>query len=240
MLIGILSCFIIACEDTKKTSVKKNDTISVDTSIVKEKNDSIEISKNIKEDLNVIEYPKITQENVISFLTEYGANNPETKVRINTLHGAIEIELFKDTPLHRANFIYLVKQGYFNNTFFYRIVQNFIIQGGNSDNKTTSIKRRAIGQHYFLPAEISTKRIHKYGTISGAKEYRKNLDKKSVPFEFFIFLGPLEHTRHLNGEYTIFGKVIKGMDVVETIANLPADTGDWPLVNVYITAELFE
>jgi len=247
VLLGFLFCIVLACEDTKKASVKKNTKTPKDSSYVKESNDSTKTKPDIKDVSNlkdekgeIIDYPKITQENVIAFLTEYGANNPETKVRINTMHGNIDLELFEDTPLHRANFIFLVKQGYFNNTFFHRVVPNFIIQGGNSDNKSTSEKRKDIGQKYFLPSEISSSRIHQYGTISGAKEYRDNPDKMSAPFEFFIFLGPLESTGHLNGDYTIFGKVAKGMDVVKKIANLPADKGDWPLVNVYISAEIIE
>ncbi len=237
MLFGLILFVFLACEDTKKASVRKESIPNIDSSSITEKKDSISTTINTEEKKT---YTKITQENCVSFLTEYGVNNPETKVRISTLHGDIDIQLFKDTPLHRANFIYMVKQKYFNNTYFHRIVPNFIIQGGNSDNKSTSKKRRIIGRNYFLPSEITTKRIHKYGTISGAKEYRDNPDKMSAPFEFFIFLGPLKHTGHLNGDYTIFGEVTKGMDVVETIANLPADNGDWPLVNVYITAEILE
>jgi len=185
-----------------------------------------------------IAYPKITNENVVDFLTEYGIENPETKVLVSTQYGDIEIELFKDTPLHRANFIYLVKQKYFNGTFFHRVVSNFIIQGGNSDLRSTPKKRAEIGINYLLPAELENGRKHTYGTISGAKEYRENPDKKSAPFEFFIFLGPQTSTGHLNGNYTIFGNVTKGMEIVEKIANLPADQGDWPLQNVYIEAEV--
>lgn len=183
-----------------------------------------------------IQYPLITQENVVDFLIEYGKNNPETGVRISTTYGEIDIQLFEDTPLHRANFIYLVKQKYFDDTFFHRVVPNFIIQGGNSDNVNTSKKRNKIGPNYLLPAELSNGRKHTYGTVSGAKEYRENPDKQTAPFEFFIFLGPDKHTGHLNGNYTIFGKVLKGMDVVEEIANLPSDEGDWPLLNVFIKA----
>src|SRR5690606_5429746 len=87
--------------------------------------------ENGKNDLT--EYPEITDENVVSFLTEYGEKNPETQVLISTRFGEIEIELFKDTPLHRANFVYLVKQHYFDETFFHRVVPNFSIQAGNSD-----------------------------------------------------------------------------------------------------------
>ena len=232
------------CEDTKKVSssevidnVEESskelviDSVAIESDISSDKKESVEES-NL--------YPKITNENVISFFSEYGIKNPETKVKISTFHGDIIIQLYQDTPIHRANFIYLVKQGYFENTFFYRIVPNFIIQGGNSDNKDTPKKRSVIGNDYLLPSEVISGRNHRYGTVSGAKEYRKNPDKKSFPFEFFIFLGPIKHTKHLNGDYTIFGKVIKGMDVVEKIANLPADNGEWPLDNVYISAEVID
>lgn len=185
-------------------------------------------------------FPRITQENVVTFLTEYGKNNRETQVKITTQYGAIIIQLYNDTPLHRANFIYLVKQRYFDDTFFHRVVPNFIIQGGNSDHVKTSKKRNKLGPSYLLPAELNNGRIHTYGTISGAKEYRENPDKQTAPFEFFIFLGPDKNAAHLNGNYTIFGKVIQGMEVVEKIAKLPADEGEWPKQNVFIKAEILE
>jgi len=220
----------LSCEDTKKASTKKEDISPITEKISTPKNKKSELKK----------YSKITQENVIDFLTEYGKENPETKVRISTLQGDIDIKLFKDTPLHRANFIYLVKQDYFNETFFHRLVPNFIIQAGSSDNKSTSKKRNSIGDEYRIPYEKGKGRIHQKGTLSGAKYYRKNPDNMTVPFEFFIFLGPKSSTRHLNGKYTIFGKVTKGMDVVNTIANLPTDEGEWPIDNVYIKVEIID
>ena len=60
------------------------------------------------------------------------------------------------------------------------------------------------------------------------------------PFEFFIFLGPQKSTRHLNGNYTIFGEVTKGMDIVEKIADVEHDDQDWPLINVTLTAEIIK
>ncbi len=101
-------------------------------------------------------------------------------------------------------------------------------------------KRKKIGNSYRLPYEKGTGQIHTYGTVSGAKEYRENPDNMSAPFEFFIFLGKQSQTKHLNGNYTVFGKVIKGMDVVKKISELPADEGDWPLYNVYIKAKVIE
>jgi len=187
---------------------------------------------------NAEKLPVLTPDNVVELLTEFGKQHPENKVRIKTRFGEISIELFDETPLHRANFLYLTQQDYFTETFFHRIVPNFIIQGGNSDLRSTPKKRKSIGPNYLLPAEINPNRIHTYGTISGAKEYRENPDKLSAPYEFFIFCGPDISGRHLNGNYTIFGQVTQGMDVVETIANLPADEGEWPKSNVYIEVSI--
>ena len=233
ILVGFV-CFG-SCEDKKKPSEEKIETST------ENKKDSVAVN-TLEDKTEPVkkEFPKITNENVVAFLTQYGNDNPETKVRISTQFGEIDIELTKDTPLHRANFVYLVKQGYFDETFFHRAVPNFIIQGGNSDLTSTPEKRSKIGKDYIIPAEIVPGRVHKYGTVSGAKEYRENPDKNSAPFEFFIFLGPLSSTSHLNGSYTVFGNVTKGMDVVEKIAKLPTDDGEWPLQNIYIEAKVLE
>ena len=227
-------CFISACEDSKKESDAKTEAT---TNTESDKVTSKGAEQTNPSDTSKQEY-RITDDNVVEFLTEYGKDNPETRVRVTTQYGEIDIELYEDTPLHRANFVYLVKQGYFNGTFFHRVVPNFIIQGGNSDNPEIYRKRRALGKKYLVPAELENGRKHVYGTISGAKDYRENPEKKSVPFEFFIFLGEPKHTGHLNGNYTIFARVTKGMNVVEKIANLPADEGEWPLQNVFIEATI--
>lgn len=228
ILFALLSlAVIISCEDTKKTSTS-NEKIKPETEVIK-----------LADTIIAEAFPKLTKENAVDFLTVYGKENPETKVKISTQHGEIIIELYEDTPIHRANFIYLVKREVFDNSFFHRVVPNFIIQGGNSDTRLTTKKRYKIGKDYLLPAEI--KRNHTYGSVSGAKEYRENPDKQTFPFEFFIFLGPQTSTGHLNGNYTIFGNVIQGMDVVEKIAQLPTDPdGDWPTHNVFIQAEVIE
>lgn len=224
--------FFGSCEDKKKASQTETE---IENEIKTEGEKKIESKKEETQN-----FPEITNENAVSFLTEYGEKNPETKVLITTRFGDIEIELYKDTPLHRANFIYLVKQHYFDETFFHRVVPNFIIQAGNSDLTSTQKKRAELGKEYLLPAEIIPGRVHEYGTVSGAKEYRKNPDNRTAPYEFFIFLGPKSSTTHLNGKYTIFGKVTKGMDVVEEISKVKADDGDWPLNNIYISAKVIE
>mgnify|MGYP001576727031 CR=1 FL=1 len=233
LLLCLLIILLFSCEDTKKKTIKvvKNSIENKVDTIVKLK------KKELKPNKPTI---KLTEENAVSFLLAYGKENPENKIRVTTPYGIIDIELYKDTPIHRANIIYLVKQKYFNNTFLHRVVPNFIIQAGSSDLRSTFKKRAAIGNEYRLPYEKGNGRIHSYGTVSGAKEYRKNPDNKTSPFEFFIYLGPRTSNKHLNGNYTIFGKVIDGMDVVKELSELPSDAQDWPLNNIYITAEILK
>lgn len=235
LLLFLILSTLTSCEDTKKTSDEKaNKEVSVTKDSIQTASVKSEVISEEKK-----KYPVITNDNVVEFLTKYGEENPETKVKVKTPYGDIDLELYEDTPLHRANFIYLVKQNYFENTFFHRVVPNFIIQAGNGDHPTMPKKRRIIGKDYLIPAELSNGRKHRYGTVSGSKEYRENPDKRTAPFEFFIFLGEQIHTAHLNGNYTIFAKVTNGMKVVEEIANLPADKDDWPHQNIYITAEVY-
>ena len=231
LLITLLLALLISCEDTKNSK-----TNTLENSFEKQI-DAIELPKLV-ESKPIKSKIKLTEANAVSFLTAYGKENLENKVRVTSPYGIIDIELFKDTPLHRANFIYLVKQKYFDNTFLHRVVPNFIVQAGSSDLKSTFKKRAIIGNDYRIPYEKGNGRTHSYGTVSGAKEYRENPDKKTSPFEFFIYLGPKTSNTHLNGNYTIYGKVIKGMDVVERLSELPSDDEDWPLNNIYIKAEI--
>lgn len=235
-----------SCEDKQKRTKKSNknqtpvETSTFDKSTNKDGKAIIDGNKKNGKANSEPQYPEITNDNVVEFLTQYGKENPENKVLIETELGDIEITLFEDTPIHRANFIYLVKQNYFEETFFHRVLPDFIIQAGNSDLRSTQRKRAELGGKYLLPAEIIPGRIHQYGTVSGAKEYRRNPDHRSAPYEFFIFLGPLSSTSHLNGMYTVFGHVTKGMDVVEAISELERDGEDWPLMNVTLKTSIIE
>ncbi len=172
--------FVYGCEDTKNTSTVKEKTATTDKM---KTNKGDESSSNHISEENNIEYSRIMEKDVVPFFTNYGTKNPETMVKISTRLGDIYLELYEDTPLHRANFIYLVKRGYFSDTFFHRVVPKFIIQGGNSDLPSTNKKRAAIGATYLLPAEINGRNVT-YGSITGAKEYRENPDNKTAPFEF--------------------------------------------------------
>lgn len=184
------------------------------------------------------EGPLIVQEELIPFLTKYGKENPEDKVRISTRFGDIDVELFHDTPLHRAMFILLVKEGYYNNTFFHRVAEGFVIQGGNSDNPETNKKRHYFGD-FLIPSEFDAGHRHVRGSLAAAKYAEQNVSKASSPYEFYIVQDP-DGAPHLNNDHTVFGRVISGMDVVDEINKVETDQSEWPLTNIHIQAEVLE
>ena len=175
---------------------------------------------------------KLTEENAIDFFFNYAKTLKKNRVRITTTMGSFTVELYDNVPYHKANFIYLAKQHYFDSTQFHRVVKDFIIQGGNSDDKRTAKKRGKIGR-YLLPPDAKKGHKHHRGTISMPSSERDNPHKLASPYEFFIVVtNPGSY--HLDGSYTPFGRVVEGMDVVDAINNVPVGDGDWPWQNIYI------
>lgn len=221
----LLFCLLIissfSCQDKKTRVITNNVTESIVKSTL---NDSNKMTTNA----NFL----LTDKNVMHFLLEYGKVNKENTIRLTTDYGTIDILLFENTKFHRANFIMLTKNKYFDNTQFYRVISNFMIQAGNSDDRNTLKKRQAIGK-YLLPNDYDKGYKHDRGMLSMPSKNIENPYKKASPFEFFI-VQQQGGAHHLDGDYTIFGKVINGMDVVDTIADVPTDSSDWPLQNVFI------
>lgn len=214
---------------------KKKDPI---TEIQQPKLPKKEVVKIIKKKALKVKKDSLNAKNVVAFFTEYGKQNLETKVIFKTRLGDITIKLYNDTPIHRANFIFLTKIGYFNTTCFHRVVPDFIAQGGNSENyETAKIRNRY--QSYLLPPEFKKNHKHKRGVIAAAREWENNPEKKSTPFEFY-FIQNKKGEHHLNGEHTVFGEVTKGMNVVDKIIMQKADTDEWPFVDVEIQAEIIK
>lgn len=226
VILSVLFLFL-NCEDKKNTPENRQIPVEETT-----EPPTLSIPEPEPEQIKDTLHPIVTLTNgtVEAFLKEYGQNNPERFVTLETTHGNIELELYTNTPLHRAHFIYLIKTGYVNTTSFHRVVKDFIIQAGNNDRIETSRMRSQMGS-YTLPAEI--KHRHNRGALAAAKEYRENPDDRSSSFEFYIVQSH-NGAHHLNANYTVFGRVISGMDVVDTIAALDTDEGDWPLYNVNI------
>ena len=219
LILIITGCKNLVENTNEKLKIIEDEDINI-------KDEKILPNQNIEEEF------KLTDENVINFLFEYEKNNKENKVRIYTNFGNIDILLFSNTPYHRSNFIYLTKKNYFEGTQFYRVVNDFVIQAGNSDNRKISSKRQRIGK-YLLPNDFNKGHTHKRGMVSMPSSSIDNPYKMASPYEFFI-VQKKDGAHHLDGNYTIFGTVINGMEVVDIIANLPTDERDWPLNNVYI------
>jgi len=208
-----------------------------------EKKEKIKIQiekKNTKKNKILSEDPKVilNDKNVINFFYKFNKQNNYNKVKISTSFGEIIIRLFDETPYHKSNFIYLSKLGYFNNTFFHRVVPNFIIQGGNSDKKETSIKRRLIGK-YLLPVDAKSNIKHTRGIVSMPSSDINNPYKLASPYEFFI-VQKKSGAYHLDGNYTPFGRVIKGMNVVDKINSQPIDKREAPINNIKMKVEIIK
>ncbi|MCH1547468.1 MAG: peptidylprolyl isomerase [Flavobacteriaceae bacterium] len=218
----IILLFILnfSCDDISK----KSKDISK-TNITKSK-------KNINPKKNQEAKFKLTEKNSMEFFLQYDKENKETIVELETDMGLIEITLFKETKFHRSNFIYLAKQNYFKSTQFYRVINNFIIQAGNSDNRKISLKRKSIGK-YLLPVDNNHGFKHSRGMVSMPSSTINNPHKLASPYEFFIVQSK-NGAHFLDGDYTVFGKVTKGMDVVDNIARVETDGLDWPISNIFI------
>ncbi len=218
---SILLFFVAACKDApeKKLPAAPPNVTATDT-----------VSE--PEPIETEEPFKLTEENAIDFFFDYQKDLVENKVKITTNLGTFTVQLFDNVPYHKANFIYLVRQGYFNETQFHRVVKNFIIQGGNSDDLATANKRKAIGR-YLLPPDTRKGHKHHRGTLSIPSSEINNPHMLASPYEFFIVVKD-PGSYHLDGDYTPFGKVISGMDVVDKINGRPVGKGDWPSQNIYI------
>lgn len=183
-------------------------------------------------------WDSLKKHNVEAFFTVYEKKNKETKVLIKTKFGNIKILLYKDTPIHRANFIFLTKIKYFDTTVFYRVAKNFVIQGGNSDDLYTMKQRHKYG-NYLLKPEFRPHRKHKYGALAAARHWEGNPTKLSSPFEFYIVQNR-KGAHHLNNEHTVFGQIISGFSTMEKISKVEVGVDEWPKVDIKMTVEVIE
>jgi len=202
------------------------------------------------------EFPKLDSTNIESFLREYFKENPERKIRVITRVGTLKVKLFDDTPLHTANFLMMTKRNYFTGTEFIRIAPNFVVQGGSNESEMEKVKRILIGS-YTIPSEFNENHIHKKGVISMARAYENNPNKRSSPYYFFFVHGQkfnepqlmaIERDNeivipewkreiykttggapHLDYEHTVFGEIYEGLDVLDKMAAVKTDGGEWPV-----------
>lgn len=251
--IAIFLVLIFAsCEDKETSSKNNQDKLSSKELKEQAKQDSIKRARDSIFELRKKELAKedtetkieknpmfpIAQEELIPTLKKYGNANPENRIRIKTKFGNIDVELYRDTPLHRANFIMLVKNDYFDDTFFHRVAPGFVIQGGNSDNQSTASMRGDVG-NYLIPSEFEAGYKHNYGAFSMAKYAEQNESKASSPFEFFIVMDKTG-AHHLDNDHTVFGRVISGMDVAEKISQVKTGQSEWPINNIEIDIDILK
>lgn len=191
----------------------------------------------------------MTQEKTIKFV-------------IHTDYGDIKGYLFNDTPKHRDNFVKLVNEGWYDGSVFHRVIKDFMIQGGHSASGK-------VDPGYRIPAEFSPNHFHKKGALAAARQPdHVNPEKKSSGSQFYIVQGRVFNeptldqmqkqmekifseeqlkaystvggTPHLDGDYTVFGQVADGFDVIDKIAAVKTKPGDRPVEDVKMTIEIIK
>lgn len=180
-------------------------------------------------------------------------------VRLLVNNDTCVIRLYNETPQHRDNFLKLVKEETYNGTLFHRVIDGFMIQGGDPDSKNakagTLLGEGDLG--YTIPAEFNDSLFHKKGVIAAARD--NNPEKASSASQFYLVQGKkytakeldrleelklkgrkipaaqrsvyetLGGTPFLDQQYTVFGEVVKGIELIDQIAALPTDSNDRPL-----------
>jgi peptidyl-prolyl cis-trans isomerase B (cyclophilin B) len=199
---------------------------------------------------------------VFAMTTLFSQTQKQVKVQITTEYGKMTAVLYNETPLHRDNFVKLVKEGWFNNSPFHRVIKNFMIQGGqNADGR--------LDPGYKVPAEFVAAKYHKKGALAAARQADQvNPEKASSGSQFYIVQGgpvtaqalevsgartgvkytpdqiktytSVGGTPHLDGGYTVFGEVIEGLDVIDKIAAVQTGQGDVPVKPVTMTIKIVE
>ncbi len=155
---------------------------------------------------------------------------------IITTMGTMRVKLYADTPKHRDNFVKLVKEGYYDGILFHRVINEFMIQTGDPLSRDASKMDEwgSGGPDYTIQAEILPQYYHKKGALAAARRGNAaNPMKASSGSQFYIVQDEF-NCLHLDGEYSIFGETIDGLDVIDQIAGVPTDNMDRPLINVKI------
>jgi peptidyl-prolyl cis-trans isomerase B (cyclophilin B) len=255
LLLSLLSCSGSSSEE------KMSDAAPVLT----DKGQGIPANDSMDVRASPIYYASLTNENCEAFLKDWDQNHRDRFVRMKTEWGEIVVELFDDVPLHAANFRYKIHRGYFSPTEMVRIVPEFVVQGGNSEEESAQELRWLIGKH-TLPAEFTSEHLHFRGALAMGRTYQGNPDKRSSSYDFYLVVGrkvtsvelsqlQTEKGRtytadqkkrykntggspHLDGEHTVFGQMISGWEVLDKLASLPTDNSDWPLQRVEVRMNL--
>lgn len=160
----------------------------------------------------------------------------EPEFDIVTTHGTMRVKLYSKTPKHRDNFARLVSEKFYDGIRFHRVIEGFMIQTGDPNSKDTSLVNLwgQGGPGYTIPAEFVNEYWHKKGALAAARKGDMANPKKASSGSQFYIVHDENACLHLDGEYTIFGEIIEGLDVVDEIATVPTDRYDRPYEDVQI------
>lgn len=189
------------------------------------------------------------------------SNSETKKIKVETEFGEMTFELYDSTPLHRDNFVKLANEGFYNNLLFHRVISGFMVQGGdpNSKDATPEMRLGSGGPGYKVDAEIGAP--HFKGTLAAARQGGpSNPEKKSSGSQFYIVQGSkisdiqlnsfessknitysdaqrakykdIGGTPALDMDYTVFGEILTGMEVIDKIATVKTAPGDRPIDDV--------
>jgi len=165
-----------------------------------------------------------------------GPKGKDEVVTIHTSFGDIVLILYDETPHHKENFLKLSKEGFYDGTTFHRVIDGFMIQGGDPNTKDDDKTNDGAGSPgYTVPAEFLQEWTHDQGVIAAAREGDRTNPKKASNGSQFYIVENKEGYHSLDGKYTVFGKVIKGIEVVEKIAEQKKDRRNRPLEDVKMT-----
>ena len=192
-------------------------------------------NKNAQEPVNVAPKDSVAAAKAAQALPE------EPIFDIVTNMGTIRVKLYKDTPRHRDNFEKLALSGYYDSLLFHRVINGFMIQGGDPFTKDTSMVAHygEGGPSYTLPAEMRDSlgaplHRHKKGALAAARRGDlANPFKESSGSQFYLVQDP-DNCVHLDGEYTVFGQTVAGLNVIDKIAAVGTDRYDRPVRDVRI------
>lgn len=160
----------------------------------------------------------------------------EPEFEMVTSHGTMKIKLYGKTPKHRDNFKKLVEEGYYDGMRFHRVIEGFMIQGGDPYSRDTA-QIDLWGQGgpgYTVPAEFVNEYWHKKGALAAARKGDMANPRKASSGSQFYIVHDENACLHLDGQYTIFGEVIEGLDVIDRIATVATDRYDRPYEDVMI------
>ena len=167
-------------------------------------------------------------------MTETTVHEPEFNIVTN--FGTMKIKLYNKTPKHRENFIKLVNEKYYDGVRFHRVIEGFMIQTGDPFSKDLAMINAwgTGGPEYTIPAEFVNEYYHKKGAIAAARKGDMANPKKASSGSQFYIVQDEQGCLHLDGQYTIFGEVIEGLDIIDKIASVETDPYNRPVQDVII------